>query len=212
MQRESHFAVTPSLRLLEFCTENTQSDAAYLYGATEPVGVELIARTGIAAPGSSEHNPDAAFPAQRTVIIACAWNDPRLRALPGFAPDRIESAVIIPVDSPPARAALVVGRLQPTTFEPLHLALFEAAALGLGAALLRSRQGEELSRLRAELERTRERLAARKTIERAKGIIQARDACTEGEAYNHLRRLSRTTREPMTEIARRVIQRSAAAA
>jgi AmiR/NasT family two-component response regulator len=58
--------------------------------------------------------------------------------------------------------------------------------------------------LRAELQRLKEKLAARTIMDRAKGIIQVRDGCTEAEAYSHLRLLSRSTREPIYEIARRL--------
>jgi hypothetical protein len=131
---------------------------------------------------------------------------------PEIGLDRMESVALTPVDASPGRAALVIGRRQPLPFDALHIAIFEAVALALTAVLQNLQQAEELSQLRAELQRTREKLAGRKAIERAKGIIQARDACTEDEAYGHLRRLSRTTREPMSEIARRVIERSGAAA
>jgi hypothetical protein len=213
MQKEAFLKSTKPLPgLLEHIAQELGADFAYLYRVEEPAGsAELVARTGVVAPPASERHGHGAIPdANRIVVGASAWSDPRLFPFPDIAVDRIESAALIPVDAPFGRAVLAIGRRQPRSFDPCHVALFELISLGLSAILCSLRLSEELAELRAELERTREKLASRKAIERAKGIIQARDACSEDEAYGHLRRLSRTTREPMSEIARRVIERSGA--
>lgn len=215
MLKESFLkSTTPLSGLLEQIAHELGADFAYLYRVTESAdSIELVARTGPAEFRGAEHHDHGSVPhADHLMVARSGWSDPRLLSFPDLALDRVESAALIPVDAAPDRAILALGRRQSLPFEPRHTALFEVVAMGLGAVLCSLRQAEELSELRAELERTRERLASRKAIERAKGIIQARDACTEDEAYGHLRRLSRTTREPMSEIARRVIQRSGVAA
>jgi len=64
----------------------------------------------------------------------------------------------------------------------------------------------EVEVLRRELEKLTQKLAARRILERAKGILQAEFGWTEEEAYLHVRRLSRQNRIPMREIAINLIE------
>ena len=64
----------------------------------------------------------------------------------------------------------------------------------------------EVEVLRREIEKLTQKLAARRILERAKGILQADFGWTEEEAYLHVRRLSRQNRIPMREIAINVIE------
>jgi AmiR/NasT family two-component response regulator len=64
----------------------------------------------------------------------------------------------------------------------------------------------EVEILRREIEKLTQKLAARKIVERAKGILQAEFGWTEEEAYFHVRRLSRQNRISMREIAVNVIE------
>jgi AmiR/NasT family two-component response regulator len=64
----------------------------------------------------------------------------------------------------------------------------------------------EVEVLRREIEKLTQKLAARRILERAKGILQAEFGWTEEEAYLHVRRLSRQNRIPMREIAVNVIE------
>jgi two-component system, response regulator PdtaR len=59
----------------------------------------------------------------------------------------------------------------------------------------------DLTDLRLEATSLREALAARKAIERAKGILMAKDGITEAEAFDRLRRASRRSGRPMQVIA-----------
>lgn len=59
--------------------------------------------------------------------------------------------------------------------------------------------------LRAELEDTRSRLAGRKLVERAKGILMRQRACTEEEAFAVLRSLAMQRAIRLEEAARQVI-------
>jgi AmiR/NasT family two-component response regulator len=54
------------------------------------------------------------------------------------------------------------------------------------------------------------RLAERKLVERAKGLLQVNFGWSEEDAYYHLRRTSRQERIPMAVIAQRVIDVAAA--
>ncbi len=60
---------------------------------------------------------------------------------------------------------------------------------------------EELQALRAEAESLTEALAARKAIERAKGVLMAKEGLTEQEAFERLRRASQVSGRPLKVVA-----------
>ncbi|HJT86901.1 MAG TPA: ANTAR domain-containing protein [Bryobacteraceae bacterium] len=64
---------------------------------------------------------------------------------------------------------------------------------------------QEVHTARAELAHVSERLGGRKIVEQAKRLLQGR-GCTEQQAYEHLRRLSRQQRKPMHQIAKSFLQ------
>jgi two-component system, response regulator PdtaR len=64
----------------------------------------------------------------------------------------------------------------------------------------------ELSAVREEVETLSDALAARKAIERAKGILMAKDSLTEDAAFARLRKASQTSGRPMRVIAEAVIE------
>ncbi len=67
-------------------------------------------------------------------------------------------------------------------------------------------QTREIARLRKELADAQEALAARKTIERAKGIMMEREGVTENEAFAKLRRLSMDERMSMKDLCETLLQ------
>ena len=60
---------------------------------------------------------------------------------------------------------------------------------------------EELTALREEAEALAEALAARKAIERAKGLLMARENLSEQEAFERLRRASQISGRPLKVVA-----------
>src|SRR5437762_4558698 len=60
---------------------------------------------------------------------------------------------------------------------------------------------EELSALREEAESLSEALAARKSIERAKGLLMAKEGLTEQEAFERLGRASQVAGRPLKVVA-----------
>jgi response regulator NasT len=60
-------------------------------------------------------------------------------------------------------------------------------------------------RLRNELSETRVKLADRKVIERAKGLLMERHQCTEDEAYRKLRRLAMDKNLRLPDLAQRIL-------
>jgi response regulator NasT len=64
---------------------------------------------------------------------------------------------------------------------------------------------EELAALREEAESLAEALAARKAIERAKGLLMAKEGMTEEEAFARLRKASQVSGRPLRVIAEAVV-------
>jgi response regulator NasT len=64
---------------------------------------------------------------------------------------------------------------------------------------------EELAALREEVESLAEALAARKAIERAKGLLMAKESLTEKEAFDRLRRASQVSGRPLRVVADAVV-------
>jgi response regulator NasT len=60
---------------------------------------------------------------------------------------------------------------------------------------------DELAALREEAESLAEALAARKAIERAKGLLMERDGLTEQEAFARLRKASQISGKPLRVVA-----------
>src|SRR5881396_1805286 len=64
---------------------------------------------------------------------------------------------------------------------------------------------EELQELRDETDSLSEALASRKSIERAKGLLMAREGLTEQEAFERLRRASQLAGRPLKVVAEALI-------
>jgi response regulator NasT len=64
---------------------------------------------------------------------------------------------------------------------------------------------DELVTLESEVGDLRERLATRKLVDRAKGVLQSRDGVDEAAAYRALQRAAMDSRTSMREVAQRVI-------
>jgi two-component system, response regulator PdtaR len=64
---------------------------------------------------------------------------------------------------------------------------------------------EELQALREEAESLQEALAARKVIERAKGLLMEKEKLTEDEAFSRLRRAAQASQRPLKVIAEAVV-------
>ncbi len=133
---------------------------------------------------------NADSPTRDTLENLAAINDALPRPVVVFAED--------PADAPMRRAlqagvsAYVVAGLQPQRLAPV-----------LQVAIARFEQ--DLA-LRRELDRAQAQLAARKTIERAKGILMQEAGLDEEAAYQRLRKLAMDRKLPMAELAARIIE------
>src|SRR5881227_766447 len=68
-----------------------------------------------------------------------------------------------------------------------------------------SARHEELAALREEAESLADALAARKSIERAKGLLMEKEGLSEAEAFGRLRKASQVSGRPMKVIAEAVV-------
>ena len=133
---------------------------------------------------------NAESPTRDTLENLAALNDALPRPVVVFAED--------PADAPMRRAlqagvsAYVVAGLQPQRLAPV-----------LQVAIARFEQ--DLA-LRQELDRAQAQLAARKTIERAKGILMQEAGLDEEAAYQRLRKLAMDRKLTMAELAARIIE------
>jgi response regulator NasT len=82
---------------------------------------------------------------------------------------------------------------------------FREADLLPAIATARARFGE-LTAVREEVETLADALAARKAIERAKGILMQKEALTEDAAFARLRKASQVSGRPMRLIAEAVVE------
>lgn len=78
-------------------------------------------------------------------------------------------------------------------------AKFDSVALAFWSA-------HELGKLHAELKAANQRLASRKLVERAKGVLQIEQGITEESAYAYLRGQSRRRRMTLARLAEEVIR------
>lgn len=87
-----------------------------------------------------------------------------------------------------------------------HRRVPDAMAERLNLVGLASYSIQEISRLRADLQAVSNRLARRKVVERAKGVLQTHQGLSEEQAYAYLRGSSRRRRIPLTELAEEVLR------
>lgn len=85
--------------------------------------------------------------------------------------------------------------LEPACVIPDHV------ADSLNLAALATWSLKEVTRLRAELRSANQSFAGRKTVERAKGILQSERGMSEQQAYEYLRRTSRQRRITISRLA-----------
>jgi hypothetical protein len=100
--------------------------------------------------------------------------------------------------------AIVLGFSNPET--PPFERLPDAAEASLNLVALAFWSAREITRLRAELKEADRRLASRKLVERAKGVLQLERGISEESAYAYLRSQSRRRRVTLIRIAEEVVR------
>jgi TolB protein len=95
-----------------------------------------------------------------------------------------------------------ICRVSAAAYQPREAAFLRSLSLPLGALLAHSTVRVKLE---SEVEELSRKLADRKLLDRAKGLLQASYQWTEEQAYLHIRLTSRQRRTPMRDIAREII-------
>ncbi len=101
--------------------------------------------------------------------------------------------------------AVVFGFAEPASAPP---AVPDTVLQALHFAGLAAWSASAITKLRDELKITNVRLAGRKLVERAKGVLQAERGVTEELAYAYLRSQSRKRRIALTKLAEEVVRGS----
>jgi len=120
-------------------------------------------------------------------IVIATRDEPRPIVL--FTDDQTPSSMDAAIDA--GVSAYIVAGLQAERVKPV-----------LDVALMRFRREQKLM---GELSDTRRQLADRKLIERAKGLLMARNKLTEEEAYQRLRSMAMNKKLRLADVAQRIL-------
>lgn len=206
---QQHTSIHP---LLELSLAQTNSQGAYLYRLDrDPDGLELVAWSGRAVSDietfDAELRPQAAGwhreNLSAVILDREAWSDWRFERFPEFLRNRFQAAASVPLlDRGQVVGIVNICRLGATAYQAREAAFLRSLSLPLGALLAHS---VERVKLASEVEELSRKLADRKLLERAKGLLQASRQWTEEQAYIYIRNTSRQRRTPMRDIAREII-------
>jgi ANTAR domain len=218
--RSEQIAYPPVSSMLELLVAITHSDAARLYWM-DPAAYELRL---VSASSTLE---DCRIPrvslqfnaktkqwlGDLPAAAVLSTGDPKLSCFPETVVSEIASLLVLPLRAEQKLAGILT--LSRKGVRVYGAAEGEAAvklADGLVASMKDLERRREVELLQEKLRSARQennllekRLAERKLVERAKGLLQIHYSWTEEEAYYHLRRTSRQQRTPMAVIAQRML-------
>jgi len=198
--------------LLELGLAQSNSQGAYLYRLDrDPDGLELIAWSGRAVSDIEsfdvELRPQSADWHRENltsvILDRDAWSDWRFERFPEFLRNHFPVAVSVPlIDQGGVVGIVNFCRVAPSPWQSRETAFLRSLSLPLGALLTHSATRVKLE---SEVEELSRKLADRKLLDRAKGLLQARHQWTEEQAYLQIRLASRQRRVPMRDVAREII-------
>lgn len=176
------------------------SDAARAAIIEHALGEAPLAKT-IVAEEPREALVTAGWQEADAVILAWPEAGPSLSLAVSTLLQEKSRAVVVFVDRSTQEAAREVIRLGASAFVVDGLSADRVRPV-LEVALERHAL---FSALLDELSKSREELAARKKIERAKGLLMSRNKLTEQAAYDSMRRLAMAQGKPLREIAETIL-------
>lgn len=136
---------------------------------------------------------------EAVVLTERAWQDKRFQKFIELPEDSFEAFLSIPVSSRGNVVGVVnVQHRDPYSFTPREIKIISTLGHLVGAAI-------ERERLEGEVSELNDKLAARKLVERAKGVIQRELGITEEEAYSILQKQARQRRKSMKEISEAIL-------
>jgi len=135
-----------------------------------------------------------------------AAGDPRSKIFPALVEDTYEAFLSVPlVNRGKAIGIVNIHHRQKHEHTPAEIATISFIGEQMGGAIAKSLLEEENARLAEETAEMKRQLETRKSVERAKGILQKRHNMTEEEAYLRMRNESRRLRRPMKDLADAII-------
>jgi uroporphyrinogen-III synthase len=133
------------------------------------------------------------------VMSERAWQDSRFRKFAELPEDSYEAFLSIPVSSRGSVVGVInVQHKDPYSFTPREIKIISTLGHLVGAAIERVRLDEEVTQLSGKL-------AARKFVERAKGVVQRELRVSEEEAYAVIQKQARQRRKSMKEISEAIL-------
>jgi signal transduction protein with GAF and PtsI domain len=135
-----------------------------------------------------------------------AADDPRFKIFPALIEDTYEAFLSVPLITKGKAIGVVnVHHRQKHEHTPQEVSTISFIGEQMGSAIAKSLLEEENVRLAEETADMKRQLETRKSVERAKGILQKRHSLTEEEAYLRMRNESRRLRRPMKDLADAII-------
>jgi uroporphyrinogen-III synthase len=133
------------------------------------------------------------------VLTERASQDPRFQKFSELPEDTYEAFLSIPVSSRGTVVGVInVQHRDPYNFTEREIKIISTLGHLVGAAIERVRLEEEVSDLSGKL-------AARKLVERAKGVLQRELGISEEEAYSTIQKQARHRRKSMKEISEAIL-------
>jgi AmiR/NasT family two-component response regulator len=203
----------PVSSVLDLAVSITSSDAAHLYWMAPGTDELRLMSVSPTAENSRVPRVSLQFSGSRDEPGIFSAEDPSFHSYPETVASEVSTLMVSPLRVEQKLVGiLTLSRKARRRYGRPEI---ETAAK-LGKALVAAMGDQELERevtaLRARLRSVNQenmalekRLAERKLMERAKGLLQVHYGWTEEDAYYHLRRTSRQQRTPMAVIAQRVI-------
>jgi signal transduction protein with GAF and PtsI domain len=135
-----------------------------------------------------------------------AADDPRFKIFPALIEDTYEAFLSVPlINKGKAIGVVNVHHRHKHEHTPQEVSTISFIGEQMGSAIAKSLLEEENVRLAEETADMKRQLETRKSVERAKGILQKRHSLTEEEAYLRMRNESRRLRRPMKDLADAII-------
>lgn len=137
---------------------------------------------------------------QKTVAIAKeAYTDKRFKLVKELPEDRYEAFLSVPIfDKSGVVGVINLQNIAPYTFSKEEIRIVEAVVTMVSSAFQKILLEKQVSSLEASI-------ADRKIIDKAKGVLMAKDGLTEKQAYELLRKEAMRKRKSKREIADAVL-------
>lgn len=192
--------------IVEFVADLVSCDSCFIFALE---GDELVLRA------SKNPHPEAldqlkmqigqgitgwvAMHREPVVLPEKASQDPRFKIFTELPEDTYEAMLSVPIVSRGRVVSVInVQNRDPRVFTPREVKAVSTIGHLVGAAI-------EMARLENEVTQLSDKLATRKIVERAKGVMQRELAITEEAAYSMIQKQARQRRKSMKEVSEAIL-------